>query len=193
MEYKQIINNIGEEINGAILITPYIFEDDRGYFFENWNKKIFKKNIGSCEFVQDNISISNKNVLRGLHYQLNPSAQSKLITTISGSIYDVIVDLRKSSSTYKTWASINLNSNNKKLLWIPSGFAHGFLTLEDKTIVNYKVDNFWDKNLERSLIWNDKDLKIDWPILNSNLPSTSHKDAIAKSFKEIEKNGDVFL
>ena len=194
MEVKKIFNNLGIHIVGPLLITPQVFEDSRGVFFENWNKNKIDKLIGPKNFLQDNLSISKKNVLRGLHYQLNPYAQSKLISTINGSIFDVLVDLRKSSPTYKKWAGINLNSQNKNILWIPSGFAHGFLSLEDNTIVNYKVDNYWNKKFERSLAWNDKLIEIDWPIKDSlqKLPNLSQKDSQSPSFNEIEMSGDIF-
>ena len=194
MEVKKIFNNLGTCIDGPLLITPEVFEDSRGVFFENWNKNKINKLIGSNNFLQDNLSISRKNVLRGMHYQLNPYAQSKLISTINGSIFDVLVDLRKSSPTYKKWAGINLNSQNKNILWIPSGFAHGFLSLEDNTIVNYKVDNYWNKKFERSLAWNDKLIEIDWPIKDSlqKLPNLSQKDSQSPSFNEIEMSGDIF-
>ncbi len=194
MDIKKIFNNNGFLMEGVMLFTPKVFPDKRGVFFENWNKNNLNKFIGPKNFVQDNISISNKNVIRGMHYQLNPSAQGKLISTINGAIYDVIVDLRKSSKTFKTWAGVHLDSKNRSILWIPSGFAHGFLSLEDNTIVNYKVDNYWNKSLERSLKWNDRDIKIKWPNLNENIQvfSISDKDQDAKSLKEIEKEGAFF-
>ena len=195
MEVKKIFNNLGIHIDGPLLITPQIFEDNRGVFLENWNKNTFNKIIGLNNFLQDNLSISKKNVLRGMHFQLNPFAQSKLISTIQGSIFDVLIDLRKSSITYKQWAGIYLNSQNKNILWIPKGFAHGFLSLEDNTIVNYKVDNYWNKNYERSIAWNDKTIKIKWPLRESiqELPKISKKDSQAQSFKEIEMAGDIFI
>ena len=168
MNVKKIFNNKGHILEGVILFTPKLFPDKRGVFFENWNKNNLSKFIGPKNFVQDNISISNKYVIRGMHCKLNPSAQGKLISTINGGIYDVIVDLRRSSKTFKTWAGVNLISKNKNILWIPSGFAHGFLSLEDNTIVNYKVDNY-GINLSESLKWNDGEIKIKWPDLNENL------------------------
>ncbi len=194
MDVKKIFNNKGLVMEGVLLFTPKLFPDKRGVFFENWNKNNLSKFIGSKNFVQDNISISNKYVIRGMHYQLNPSAQGKLISTINGAIYDVIIDLRRSSRTFKSWAGVNLDSKNKTILWIPSGFAHGFLSLEDNTIVNYKVDNYWNKSLERSLKWDDSEIKIKWPDLNGNLQffNISDKDNDAKSFEEIEEEGAIF-
>lgn len=167
------------EIEGLLIIRPKVFEDDRGHFFESFNKNVFFKNGLSLEFVQDNQSLSNKNVLRGLHFQSPPYAQGKLIRVIRGSVLDVAVDIRKSSPTYGKNLVINLSEQNKIMFYIPEGFAHGFLTLEDNTIFSYKCTNFFNKESEGSLLWNDLDLNINWGITN---PILSDKDKVAPLF-----------
>ncbi len=167
------------EIEGLLIIRPKVFEDDRGHFFESFNKNVFFKNGLSLEFVQDNQSLSNKNVLRGLHFQSPPYAQGKLIRVIKGSVLDVAVDIRKSSPTYGKHLVINLSEQNIIMFYIPEGFAHGFLTLEDNTIFSYKCTNFFNKESEGSLLWNDLDLNINWGITN---PILSDKDKVAPLF-----------
>ena len=170
-------------IEGLIIIEPDVFQDSRGAFFESWNKKSFEE-IGINEnFVQDNQSFSSKGVLRGLHFQNPPFAQAKLVSVIKGSVLDVAVDLRSNSTTYGMHYSVELNQNNHKLFFIPKGFAHGFVALEDDTIFSYKCSNFYNKDSEESLLWNDKDLAISWPIDN---PIVSDKDAMAKSFNDFK-------
>ena len=150
-------------LQDCFIITPKIFEDNRGCFFESFNKNKFQKLTGlNVSFVQDNQSKSSKGVLRGLHFQIGEFEQSKLIRVIKGRILDVCVDLRKKSSTFGNYVSVELNEKNNKQLFIPRGFAHGFLVLEDNTIINYKCDNFYNTNSERGIIFNDKDLNIDW-------------------------------
>ena len=167
-------------IEGLIIIEPDVFQDSRGAFFESWNKKSFEE-IGINEnFVQDNQSISSKGVLRGLHFQNPPFAQAKLVSVIKGAVLDVAVDLRKKSPTYAMHYCVELNQKNHKLFFIPKGFAHGFVALEDDTVFSYKCSDFYNKESEESLLWNDKDLAIDWKINN---PIVSEKDSIAKSFK----------
>tara|TARA_B100000900_G_scaffold386123_1_gene376318 strand:+ start:391 stop:933 length:543 start_codon:yes stop_codon:yes gene_type:complete len=171
------------KINGLIIITPKVFFDDRGSFFESWNSDQFN-NVGINDiFDQDNQSISSKNVLRGLHFQNPPYAQSKLVRVIKGSVLDVAVDLRKSSPTYGEHHSLILSGENKISFYIPKGFAHGFLSLEDDTIFSYKCSGKYNKSSEESLIWNDSDLKIDWGISN---PIVSEKDSNAKYFNEFK-------
>ena len=171
------------KINGLIIITPKVFFDDRGSFFESWNSDQFN-NVGINDiFDQDNQSISSKNVLRGLHFQNPPYAQSKLVRVIKGSVLDVAVDLRKSSPTYGEHHSLILSGENKISFYIPKGFAHGFLSLEDDTIFSYKCFGKYNKSSEESLIWNDSDLKIDWGISN---PIVSEKDSNAKYFNEFK-------
>ena len=164
MEVKKIFNSKNILIKGPLLIAPDIFHDERGYFYESWNEEKFNYKLNkNVYFVQDNNSFSKKGVLRGLHFQLNPYPQAKLIRVNSGKIFDVIVDLRRKSKTFGSWASIVLTSSNKHALWIPEGFAHGFLTLSNYAEISYKVTNFWKKDLEHSLLWNDKDVSISWP------------------------------
>jgi len=171
------------KINGLIIITPKVFFDDRGSFFESWNSYQFN-NVGINDiFDQDNQSISSKNVLRGLHFQNPPYAQSKLVRVIKGSVLDVAVDLRKSSPTYGKHHSLILSGENKISFYIPKGFAHGFLSLEDNTIFSYKCSGKYNKISEESLIWNDRDLEIDWGISN---PIVSEKDLNAKYFNEFK-------
>ncbi len=169
-------------IKDLIIITPNIFEDNRGYFLESYNQKKLEKVI-KTKFVQDNESLSQKNVLRGLHFQKPPFAQAKLIRVIKGSILDVAVDLRINSSTYKKHFKHVLSGENKKQLYIPVGFAHGFLCLEDNTIINYKCSEYYNANSESSIKWNDPDLNIDWEIKN---PILAEKDQLAKNFITFE-------
>ena len=172
---------IATPIPDLLIFQPKIFEDDRGYFFESYNKKIFSKNGIDIEFVQDNQSLSQKGVLRGLHFQNPPFAQGKLVTVLKGAVLDVAVDIRKASLAYGQYYSIELNEKNKTMLWIPPGFAHGFLTLEDNTVFSYKCTNFYSKTDEDCILWNDKTINIDWKI---NTPQLSEKDKHGKSFKE---------
>ena len=180
--------------SGPLVLTPEIFLDERGYFFEPWNLKKFTEIAKlKIDFVQDNESFSKKGTLRGLHYQLNPHAQGKLIRVIKGEIFDVIVDIRKNSKTFSSWAGIKLNSKIKNQIWIPAGFAHGFLTLSREAIVGYKVTNFWVKELERTLYWKDNEINIDWPIQENNLiPKLSLKDQKGNLLKELCDKGEIF-
>lgn len=147
------------------LITPKIFGDDRGFFFESFSQKLFNEAIGrDVIFVQDNHSKSSKGVLRGLHYQLAPMAQGKLVRVIAGEVFDVAVDLRKSSSTFGKWVGFHLSAENKRQLWIPEGFAHGFVTLSSSAEFIYKTTNYYSPEHERSVIWNDSSIAIEWPI-----------------------------
>lgn len=163
-------------INGLYLIEPKIFEDTRGYFFESYNINNFKKNGINTNFVQDNESNSSKGVLRGLHLQSPPYAQAKLIKVVSGSILDVAVDIRKNSKTYGKYYSVILTRKNKKMFYIPEGFAHGFLALEDDTTVQYKCSNFYNKECDASIIWNDSTINIDWGTHSE--PTVSEKDKL---------------
>ena len=179
---------------GPIILTPEIFFDNRGYFLEAWNKNNFASSIEpSVEFVQDNESFSRRGTIRGLHFQLNPYPQGKLVRVIKGEIYDVIVDLRKESKTFSKWAGIKLNSEQKNQLWIPHGFAHGFLTISEEAIVGYKVTNFWVKDLERTLCWNDKEINVNWPFKeHNNMPELSAKDNEGYSLKKLFDRGELF-
>ena len=196
MEYFNVNSNKGNLIKGPLIIKPKIFLDDRGYFFESWNHLEFNKKISrEINFVQDNHSESKYGVLRGLHYQLKPKAQAKLVRCTKGEVFDVLVDIRKDSDTYGEWSSIILNEENKLQFWIPEGFVHGFISLKDFSEVQYKTNEYWDKDHERSLFWKDSDLNINWPLVNSNEKYkiiTNHKDSIAPTLKEIEKSGDLF-
>ena len=170
-------------IEDLLIIEPQLFKDERGFFYESYNKNNLDKII-NIVFVQDNESKSNKGVIRGLHFQKPPYAQTKLIRCISGSILDVAVDLRKNSKTYGKSFSVELSSENNKQLLVPKGFAHGFQVLSETAIVNYKVDGFHNPDSDSGLIWNDKDLLIDW---NLDLkPILSSKDLKLKSFKNLK-------
>ena len=168
------------KINGVFLIKPQVFKDNRGHFFESFNSKKFNEATGlDVQFVQDNQSLSRKNVLRGLHFQHPPFAQAKLVSVIKGEVLDVVVDIRKESDTYGEYIAENLNEENHHQLFIPEGMAHGFLTLKDDTIFSYKCSNYYDKGSEDGIIWNDSNLKIDWKIKN---PLVSEKDKLAQNF-----------
>jgi dTDP-4-dehydrorhamnose 3,5-epimerase len=151
-------------IPGLIVIEPKVWKDERGYFFESFNKKTFEDAGISAEFVQDNQSYSHRGALRGLHGQANPFAQGKLVRVIQGSVIDIAVDIRKSSPTYGKNFSLELSADNFKMLWIPPGFLHGFATLQDHTIFAYKVTNLYDKASEIGVRWDDKDLDINWQL-----------------------------
>ena len=170
---------IPTKLEGLFVIQPNVFEDARGYFFETYNKDVFFKHGITTEFVQDNQSLSQKGVLRGLHFQNPPNAQAKLVRVITGSVLDVAVDIRKNSPTYGQHFSERLTSRDKNMLYIPEGFAHGFLVLEDDTIFSYKCSRVYDKASEESISWSDPDLGIQWGTSN---PSLSEKDRAAKSF-----------
>lgn len=166
-------------IKDLLIIEPRIFKDERGCFFESYNKKTLTSLGFFSEFLQDNVSISTKGVLRGLHFQHPPFAQGKLVQVLKGAVLDIAVDLRKNSPTYGQHFSIELNSKNNLLFFIPEGFAHGFLTLEDDTIFSYKCTNIYNKDSEDGLMWNDKRLAINWG--NKN-PILSEKDEEYDSF-----------
>ena len=195
MKVNKLRNKENQIINGPLEIKPKIFNDDRGYFYETWNSKDFEAKIDSeTSFVQDNQSFSERGTLRGLHYQLNPMAQGKLVRVTKGIVFDVIVDLRQKSKTFKSWTSLILNCQDKNQIWIPKGFAHGFLTLSEDAILEYKVTNFWEKDLERTILWNDPSISIEWPRLNNKLlePNLSFKDMNGLSLQSIIKKGEVF-
>ena len=175
------------KLEGLIIVEPDIFEDNRGYFFEAYNQQLFQQNGITRQFVQDNQSKSSYGVIRGLHYQLNPFAQSKLIRVLEGEILDVAVDIRKNSPTYGQHYSINLSSDNKKQLFLPAGFAHGFSVLSATAIVLYKCDAFYNKQSEAGIRYDDKELGIDWGIENGK-EIISEKDLKLPSFKEAISN-----
>jgi dTDP-4-dehydrorhamnose 3,5-epimerase len=174
------------KIPGLLIIEPRVFGDERGFFFESFNEQVFNAATGNTlKFVQDNHSKSAKGVLRGLHYQLPPKAQGKLVRVVQGEVFDVAVDIRKGSGTYGQWVGEVLSADNKKQLWIPPGFAHGFLTLSDTAEFLYKTTDYWSPEHERAILWNDASLKIDWP-LNGLTPQLAAKDAAAVSFSAAE-------
>lgn len=180
MEFQKI------KLENAYLIKPQIFEDKRGFFLESYSKREFEKNGIMTDFVQDNHSMSvQKGVLRGFHFQLMPNTQAKLVRVASGSVYDVIIDLRKKSKTFGQWQGFELSAKNFLILFVPRGFAHGFCTLEDSTKFEYKCDNFYAPESDSGIIWNDPDLKINWPIIS---PILSEKDKNLITFKEFIKN-----
>ena len=189
---QKISNANGQIIEGPLLIKPNVFNDDRGFFMESWNsndwKSLIEKNKQEFNlFLQDNHSQSSIGVLRGLHYQLNPYAQGKLVRCISGEIFDVAVDIRINSPTFGKYVGEFLSSENYLQLWIPEGFAHGFLTISEKAEVVYKTTNFWDKNSERSIKWDDPSINIEWPetILKNNEILISPKDSQAPLLSEV--------
>ena len=170
-------------IEDLLIIEPQLFKDDRGFFYESYNKNNLDKVI-NVVFVQDNESKSHKGVVRGLHFQRPPFEQTKLVRCVSGKILDVAIDLRKTSKTYGKSFSIELSSENNKQLFVPKGFAHGFQVLSETAVVNYKVDNYYNTKSDSGLIWNDKDLSIDWK--QDLKPILSEKDLKLISFKELK-------
>ncbi|WP_179009468.1 dTDP-4-dehydrorhamnose 3,5-epimerase [Winogradskyella forsetii] len=174
------------KLKGCFIIKPQVFKDKRGYFLESYNQATFNEALSiDINFVQDNESQSSKGVLRGLHYQRGEHAQSKLVRVVKGRVLDVVVDIRKSSPTYGKHVSIELSEENKMQFFVPKGFAHGFLVLEDDTIFSYKCDNFYNKESEAGIIYNDKGLNIDWHLPVSDL-ILSEKDLILPFFKDVE-------
>ncbi len=193
-DHEQLSTTKGIKVNGPILIKPKIFRDGRGFFFESWNQKDWEEilkqyNQVPQNFCQDNHSKSCKGVLRGLHFQKRPYPQAKLVRCIFGEIYDVAVDIRKNSISYGEWVGTYLNSSNNHQFWIPEGFAHGFLTISQYAEVNYKTTNYWNKNYEESLLWNDSDISINWPLesLKNETLKISDKDKNAKTFKSFKR------
>lgn len=169
----------------VMLLEPQVYADERGFFFESFNQRKFEDIVGrSVSFVQDNHSKSVKGVLRGLHYQLPPYPQGKLVRVVQGEVFDVAVDLRTSSPTFGQWVGEILSADNKKQLWIPEGFAHGFLTLSETAEFLYKTTDFYDKASEASIIWNDSDLGIHWHGADALKIQVSDKDATANSFRK---------
>lgn len=168
-------------IEGLLILEPKVYGDERGYFLESFNEKLFSDLVGeNISFVQDNESLSSKDVIRGLHFQNPPFAQGKLVRVVKGSVLDVAVDLRKTSPTYGHFCAIELSEVNKKQFWIPKGFAHGFSTLEDNTIFQYKCTSYYSPENEATIYWDDQELAIDWKISN---PIISEKDKKGLSFK----------
>ncbi len=178
------MNIIHTSIPDVIIIEPKVFQDSRGFFLESYNQKTFTEELGiTPKFVQDNHSKSEYNVLRGLHYQIT-QPQGKLVRAIVGAIYDIAVDIRKKSPTFGQWVGCELNAENKCQLWIPPGFAHGFLVLSEVAEVMYKATDYYTPEGDRSILWNDPDLAIDWPLKTA--PILSAKDSNAQKFKTAE-------
>lgn len=164
------------------IIEPKVFGDNRGFFMESWNSNDFSQVASGITFVQDNHSRSKKGVVRGLHFQLPPHAQAKLVRCIYGRIFDVAVDIRKSSPTFGKWVGVELSAENKRQLWIPEGFAHGFVALSDFAEVFYKTNEYWHKECEGSIRWDDPTIAINWPL--EEIPCLSEKDKLAPYINE---------
>jgi dTDP-4-dehydrorhamnose 3,5-epimerase len=177
MEFIQL------DITGLLLIKPSVYEDERGFFFESYNIEKLEKAGIDVIFKQDNVSKSHKGVLRGLHFQNPPFEQGKLVRVLRGAVLDVVVDIRKNSTTYGKWTSITLTEENHLIYWIPPGFAHGFLTLDDDTVFTYKCTEVYNKESEGSIRWNDPDLGIEW---GTAKPLMSEKDKNAPFFKDLD-------
>lgn len=180
---------IATKIDGVFILEPKVFGDDRGYFLESYNQAQFNACIGETTFVQDNESKSCRGVLRGLHFQKPPFAQAKLVRCLQGEVLDVAVDLRKSSPTYKQHVAVLLSGENKRQLFIPRGFAHGFLVLSDSAVFAYKVDNRYAPDHDSGIIWNDPEIAIDWPMQGQDL-TLSGKDQNLKPLSQIENPFD---
>lgn len=179
------MHTIPTRLPEVFLIEPKVFQDDRGFFFESYQKSRFAETGIPFDFVQDNHSQSQQGTLRGLHYQIQ-QAQGKLVRVISGEIFDVAVDIRKSSPTFGKWAGDYLSAENKRMLWVPPGFAHGFYVTSTQAEVLYKATNYYAPQWERSVLWNDPEIGIDWPIIKGTAPILSPKDIAAKSLNEAE-------
>ena len=186
-------------VDGPLLLTPRLFGDDRGFFFESWNQRTFAEALGVREeegpvFRQDNHSRSSRGVLRGLHYQLEPEPQGKLVRCVAGEIFDVAVDIRRGSATFGQWVGATLSGSNHSQLWVPVGFAHGFLTLSESADVLYKASGYWSKTCERSIRWDDPTIGISWPLdaLAGTTPLLAEKDGAAPTLEEALSAGDVF-
>ena len=192
MQAERLISSGGLQLQGPLLITPRVFGDDRGFFFESWNQQAFAAALEADgqpvpPFVQDNHSRSSRGVLRGLHYQLPPHPQGKLVRCVLGEIFDVAVDIRHGSATFGQWVGAHLSASNHQQLWVPAGFAHGFLSLSEQAEVLYKTTDFWSRDCERAIRWNDPQLAIGWPLepLAGAAPQLSEKDAAAPLLAEL--------
>lgn len=178
------MNVINTKIEAVKLIEPRVFGDERGFFMETWNDKVFKKLVADRTFVQDNHSKSKKGILRGLHFQTE-SCQGKLVRVVQGEVFDVAVDLREGSATYGEWVGEFLSAQNKKQLWIPEGFAHGFLVVSDEAEFVYKCTDFYNPEFEQSLAWDDPTVNIQWPLTEGESPTLSPKDGDGLSFENL--------
>ncbi|MFT4747899.1 MAG: dTDP-4-dehydrorhamnose 3,5-epimerase [Congregibacter sp.] len=173
----------------VVIFEPKVFGDERGYFYESFSQKIFEKATGlKREFVQDNHSKSQKGVLRGLHYQLSPMAQGKLVRVIEGEVFDVAVDIRKNSPTFGQWVGERLSAKNNKQMWVPEGFAHGFITLSDTAQFLYKTTNYYSPEHERCIAWDDPEIVVDWQLGDIDCPSLSAKDQLGLHLR----NADLY-
>jgi dTDP-4-dehydrorhamnose 3,5-epimerase len=172
------------DIPDVILIEPQVYKDERGFFFEAWNSQRMAESVGAIEFVQDNHSGSVQSVLRGLHYQMPPHPQGKLVSVLAGSVWDVAVDIRATSTTFGDWVAVELVAAQHNQLWIPPGFAHGFLVTSDWAELLYKTTDYYSPELDRSIRWDDPDIGIDWPI--EGQPILSEKDAAAPLLRDAE-------
>jgi dTDP-4-dehydrorhamnose 3,5-epimerase len=176
---------IETKLQGVVIIEPRVFGDDRGFFMETWNERVFADLGISARFVQDNHSRSSQGILRGLHYQIS-HAQGKLVRAASGEIYDVAVDLRHDSPSFGRWEGVILSAANRRMLWIPPGFAHGFYVLSEDADFLYKCTDYYAPEHERTIRWNDPDLAIDWPLVDGHPPTLSDKDAQGVDFRAAE-------
>ena len=195
MQVDQLQCPQGRLIKGPLLISPQAFGDERGWFFESWNQRKFDRAMGEAVvFSQDNHSRSVQGVMRGLHYQLSPEPQAKLVRASIGEIFDVAVDIRQGSATYGQWVGAHLSAENKQQLWVPEGFAHGFLTLSAVAEVQYKARGFWNKACERAIRWDDTTIGIQWPLdqLGTAEVSLSGKDADAPTLDQAKAAGEIF-
>jgi dTDP-4-dehydrorhamnose 3,5-epimerase len=177
---------IPTEIPDVIIVEPDVFGDHRGFFMESWHKEKFAAGGIDTHFVQDNHSSSSQGILRGLHYQITPRPQGKLVRVLSGEVFDVAVDLRQNSPAFGKWFGMYLNDADKKMLWIPPGFGHGFYVLSPQADFFYKCTEYYAPEYERTIRWDDPDLAIDWPLINGQAPILGEKDAAAQSFKDAE-------
>ena len=184
------MNFIETPIPEVLLIEPRVFSDERGFFMESYQKKLFREAGINIDFVQDNHSRSQRGTLRGLHYQIKQT-QGKLVRVVVGEIFDVAVDLRKNSPTYGEWSGDYLSATNKRMLWVPPGFAHGFYVTSTEAEVLYKASDYYAPQWERTIVWNDPDIDINWPIKDTH-PILSPKDAVGKRFSEAEVFENLF-
>lgn len=204
MPAETLCSATGVPVKGPLLITPQVFADDRGFFYESWNENRFRDELiaagvpaeeaAMIEFRQDNHSCSSRGVLRGLHFQVPPEPQGKLVRCSKGAIFDIAVDVRRGSPSYRQWVGAELSDDNRQQLWVPVGFAHGFLALSEKAEVQYKASGFWNRECERSVRWNDPALQIAWPVERAGIeePLLAAKDAAAPLLDELEAAGEVF-
>ena len=204
MPAETLCSASGQPLSGPLLITPQVFGDERGFFYESWNERRFRADLitagvpaaeaEALQFRQDNHSRSSRGVLRGLHFQLPPKPQGKLVRCSVGAILDVAVDLRRGSPSYGQWVGAELSAENHQQLWVPVGFAHGFLTLSELAEVQYKASGFWNRDCERSLRWNDPALQIAWPLNRAGVvePLLAAKDGDAPFLAELQAAGELF-